>query len=252
MISLVVCSIDPAKFNALSQNLAEKMGGEAYEVIGIHDAKSLCEGYNRGAARAQGETIVFCHDDIEILCDDFPTKLKRAIARFDIVGVAGTDRVIGGSWGHAGPPYLFGQIGHIDEATKSFEVAIFCAGQRLYGGIQALDGVFMAVRREVLQKVQFDEEAFDGWHLYDMDFTFAAHLAGLKMGVSCEIQLLHASRGTNDEIWMKYAQRFNRKYLEHLYPMPPRDFVTGAVRVMTRQEAIEVMSPRFWDEPAVS
>jgi GT2 family glycosyltransferase len=251
MISFVVCSIDPQKFQKLTQNFQQRAGGD-HEIVAIHDARSLCEGYNRGAARAKGETIVFCHDDIEILSPDFPAKLDRAMTHYDIVGVAGANRVIGGLWSLAGPPFIFGQITHLDRATGAYEVQVFANGRRLFGSMHALDGLFMAVRREVIQKHRFDEQTFDGWHLYDMDFTFGAHLAGFRLGVSCEIQLLHDSRGSPDQVWMKYAQLFNRKYLQHLYPMAQRNFATLGVRVATREEALEVMTPRFWDEPEVS
>jgi GT2 family glycosyltransferase len=251
MISFVVCSIDAQKFKKLSANFEQRVARD-YEIVGIHDARSLCEGYNRGAARAKGETIVFCHDDIEILSPDFHPRLQRAMSHFDIAGVAGANRVIGGMWSFPGPPFLFGQIAHFRQQTGSLEVSIFCNGRRLFGGMHALDGLFMAVRRDVLQKVRFDEQTFDGFHHYDMDFTFAAHLAGLRLGVSCEIQLIHDSPGTPDQVWMKYAQLFNRKYLQQLYPMARRNFATASVRVATREEALEAMNPRFWDEPPLS
>lgn len=252
MISFVVCSIDPAKFNPLAQSLAEKMAGEPYELVGIHDAKGLCEGYNRGAARARGETIVFCHDDIEILTPRLAPRLKHAMSQFDIVGIAGTSRVIGSLWSFAGPPYLFGQVAHYAPSVKQYDVSVFATPRPLIDGIHALDGVFLSVRRSVLERIRFDESTFDGWHLYDMDFTFAAHLAGFRIGVSCEIQLSHNSMGQLDQAWMKYAQLFNRKYLDQLYPMVKRPFAICQVRVGTREEVLEVMTPRFWGDVAVS
>ena len=48
MISFVICSIDAGKFNAMKQNIAQAMDPAPYEIVGVHDAKSLCEGYNRG------------------------------------------------------------------------------------------------------------------------------------------------------------------------------------------------------------
>jgi hypothetical protein len=36
------------------------------EIIGIHDARSLADGYNRGIAQSRGEHIILSHDDIEI------------------------------------------------------------------------------------------------------------------------------------------------------------------------------------------
>ena len=77
MISVILCSIDPGKFAAVSKNLADRMADAPFEIIGIHDARSLAEGYNRGIAQSSGEILVFCHDDIEIITPDFNARIRR-------------------------------------------------------------------------------------------------------------------------------------------------------------------------------
>ena len=48
MLSFVVCSVEPQKLAALKASLdACTRPGEA-EVVGVHDARSLCEGWRRG------------------------------------------------------------------------------------------------------------------------------------------------------------------------------------------------------------
>ena len=93
----------------------------------------------------------------------------------------------------------------------------------LYGGeplvvpdIQALDGVFVAMRREVAENVGFDAVSFDGFHLYDMDFTFRAYLAGHRLAVSRDIVLFHESTGRYDGIWDRYMRRFKEKFQDRL------------------------------------
>ena len=66
----------------------------------------------------------------------------------------------------------------------------------LTAGLQGLDGMFFIARRAVVEAVPFDEETFDGFHGYDLDFSFAAHLAGFSVGTSAEIAVIHASGGT--------------------------------------------------------
>src|SRR5262249_44438207 len=94
-ISFVVCSITPAKLEALKTNIRRSMRDESWELVHIDDARSLAEGYNRGLDRATGELIVLCHDDIEFVCTDFEEKLRSHLAEFDMVGVAGSTRVSG-------------------------------------------------------------------------------------------------------------------------------------------------------------
>jgi len=92
-VSVVICSIDAAKFARVSDNYRALYGAREVEIIGIHDARSLAEGYNRGIARARGEHLVLSHDDIEILTPDFADRLDRHLAQFDLIGVAGTTRI---------------------------------------------------------------------------------------------------------------------------------------------------------------
>lgn len=249
MTSFVICSIDASKLEAVSHSIAQRMQNHAHEIVAIRDAKSLADGYMRGAAMAKGERLVFCHDDIEILTPDFAERLDRHLRDFDMIGVAGADRVIGSLWSLAAPPHLFGQIAHLHAPSQQYDVSIFCNARPVIDGIRVLDGLFIAIRREVLDRVRFDAATFDGWHLYDMDFSFSAYLAGLKLAVCSDIQLLHFSPGMTGPRWAHYAQLFNRKHLAHLDAMPQRAFAISQVRVRTKQEALAVMSPRFWDLP---
>lgn len=69
------------------------------------------------------------------------------------------------------------------------------------GGIQALDGCFMAARREVLAEVPFDEQSFPGWHLYDVDFSLSAWPTGFGVAVCADLLVIHQSRGGYDAPW---------------------------------------------------
>ncbi len=124
MISIIICSVDDARFAAVSANLAGLLKDEPREIVRIPDARSICEGYTRGIARSRGEHLVFCHDDIEILNPDFAARLKQHLSQFDLVGVAGTSRLIRGEWVAAGPPYIFGQVAQ-KHPQEGFIVRIF-------------------------------------------------------------------------------------------------------------------------------
>src|SRR5687767_11248808 len=157
MLSIVICSINARNFEAQRQQYARLLAGEPHEIIGVHDAKSLCEGYNRGVAHARKEAdaFIFAHDDIEILAPDFRAKLKRHLQAYDLVGVAGTDRLGDALWSTAGPPHIFGQVAHYKPPPLNvLDVEIFAAPARSVGNIQALDGLFFAARRSVVEKIR--------------------------------------------------------------------------------------------------
>ena len=88
--SIITCSIDAGKYSRFETNIAAIFSDRA-ELIKIYDARSLAEGYPRGAALAKGELLIFCHDDIEILNPDFPQLLEADLQRFDLVGLADLD-----------------------------------------------------------------------------------------------------------------------------------------------------------------
>lgn len=235
MISVIVCSIDSAKFTALKSTYAQHMGEEPYEIVGIHDAKSLCEGYNRGLRQARGDLCVFSHDDIEILSDDLGATLRRHLEDWDVVGVAGTTRMHAMGWANSGIRYARGVVTH--RVADGYEVKFLGAPEAVNGDIQGLDGVFIAARREVTERVGFDEVTFDGWHGYDTDFTFRCYLAGYRLAVSLGIRLIHFSQGTVDEAWMRYSERFHEKHAAHLWP-EPGPWVEVRKPVRTREEIL--------------
>lgn len=226
MISIIICSTDPEKFSAITQNYTDLMGGEPFEIVGIHDAKSFSEGYNRGVKKSLGDILIFSRDDVEILSPDFVTRLKGHLENFDIVGLAGTDWVIDGCWVSAGVPYLYGQVAHQDEDI--YAVSFYDFGEVAYhgktaeDGIKMLAGLFFAVRQPVVQQVLFDENNFDGFDYYDSDFTYSAFLAGFSLAVCNDIAVIHYSKKLiNEDLEHYYNQRFTDKHVSTLSAPEP-------------------------------
>ena len=88
--------------------------------------------------------------------------------------------------------------------------------------IKLLDGAFIAVRRHVWESVRFDPDRYDGFHLYDLDFTWRASTAGARLAVPADLLVFHASKGRYGEAWRRYARRFAEAAgLDWLAPAPP-------------------------------
>jgi hypothetical protein len=249
MISLIICSIDSARFTAVQAMYKAALGDEPWEMIGVHDAKSLAEGYNHGIARARGDILAFSHDDVELLSPEFPQRLKGHLQRFDLIGVAGTSRLGNSRWICAGPPYIFGQVCH-QQPDGRLGVDIYGAPCRTISGIQGLDGLFMAARRAVVEKVRFDEATFNGFHLYDLDFSYQAYLAGFRLAVVNDINFLHQSGGKYDAEWVAQAKRFEAKWRSKMPPIPYYQTQWSAAIVQSREHARELMNPVYWNEPS--
>lgn len=212
-VSIIICSVDDERFRQVAENYAQRMGDWPYELIRICDATSLADGYNRGISQSTGELLIFSHDDIEILTPDFRNRLLAHLETFDLVGVAGTSRLMDGSWNSAGQPWVHGQCLWPARSGDGFTVDIYGrATQLVRPDIQGLDGLFLATRRGVAESLRFDAKTFDAFHLYDIDFSYRAYLAGLRVGVCNDILIYHQSYGNFDDVWRRHLERFQKKF----------------------------------------
>jgi GT2 family glycosyltransferase len=239
MISIIICSVNPVLYTRIHAHYTQLLGAEPFEIIGIHNAKGICEGYNRGLAQSKGDPVIFSHDDIEIWTPEFLPRLRRHLERFDIIGVAGTSRLIGPGWASSGRPFTAGQITH--PCAGEFQVTFFGAHHRAMGGIQAMDGLFLAFRRDVIQRVGWDASTFSGFHCYDIDCTYRAYRQGFRLAVAIDLPMFHQSGGRYDTVWQREAERFMARHGAHLDTLPPRSFQMSVVQVKTRQEAQSLM-----------
>jgi hypothetical protein len=241
MFSIIVCSNRPELAESARSHYERLFQGVEHEFLLIGDARSLCEGYARGFAHARGEYVVFSHDDVEFVTADAATRLARHLGEFDVVGIAGTTKLIDGMWPSAGDPYCFLLVVY-PEAGDMFSVRYAGDGPLCVDGMQALDGCFFACRREVVVRTGFDAATFDGFHLYDLDFTFRAYLNGFNLAVCRDLALIHQSFGQPDEAWQRYCSRFETKHGDRLARGERRDMkVVGAM--MRKEQLATICQP---------
>jgi hypothetical protein len=208
-VSALVCSVDRARFERVSASYRARFEGFALEIIGVHDARSLAEGYNRAASQATGDVLIFSHDDIGLVTPDFAARLAAHLERYDGVGVAGASQVTGPRWSDAGPGATHGHILHAPPPGRQGALLMAWGFQRpICEDLRLLDGAFIAVRRHVWESVRFDPDRYDGFHLYDMDFTLRASGTGARLAVPADLLLFHASQGRYGDAWRRYARRF--------------------------------------------
>ena len=210
LVSVGFCSVQPEREERARRSIASALLPAACEFIVVHDARSLAEGFNRILDAGRGEVVVLCHDDIEILSPRLDLRLADALSQADIVGVAGSDRAGGPAVLWTGHPHVHGWVSY--PRSGEVEVAPLSFRKGLLGGMQTLDGVFMAMSAATASRLRFDDQTFDGFHFYDLDFSYRAHVAGLRLAVSTDILLLHASEGRFEDDWKRYAQRFLDKF----------------------------------------
>jgi GT2 family glycosyltransferase len=244
MLSIIICSVDNSRFQRVCQEYDRVLRGMPYEIIRIDDATGMSEGYNRGVRLAKYDQLLFSHDDIEILEDDFQPKLMTRLGKYDLIGIAGATRVCGPRWIDAGPPYIFGQVLHI--MNDSMVVDMYNNSHRVFSGMMVIDGVFMATHRRIVEKHPFDQTIFRSFHFYDVDFSLRLYMAGLNVAVCCDLGIIHNSGGSYNESWAAEAERFFTKHRSQISPQVSVKFQWGSALVNTRQSAKMLMNPDVW------
>jgi GT2 family glycosyltransferase len=214
MISVIVCSRrDPAE--TLHLRNARKTSSEEIEYVRIdnRDTKyGLCAAYNQGVARATGDILVFMHEDAFFMERGWDKVLanKFVDASIGLVGIAGTQYLFANppGWVAAGRPFIRGKVVH--ETNDDFHLTAY-SWDTTDSDVVAVDGLFFAVRRKLFETIKFDEATFDGFHFYDLDICMQVRTS-YRLVVTPDILVKHQSSGAFNEHWMKYAQRFIRKY----------------------------------------
>ena len=182
----------------------------------------LSKVYNKAidfAIKENVDHIILCHDDIILENFDYD-KLKKHFKEYDVLGVAGASQIkvqepalwhmMGGGFNGG---HLHGAVAHLGDTGKKSMTAF---GPYPHKAV-IMDGVFLAISRKVFKKIRFDESCPAGFHMYDLQYTLDASVAGYKCGV-IDAYITHASPGLRSftEDWKSGQSWFLDKYKDYL------------------------------------
>ncbi|MCS3532432.1 glycosyltransferase family protein [Chryseobacterium sp. JUb7] len=222
MISIIISSYLPAYFSALEDNISKSIG-VSYEIIKIDNPglMGICEAYNQGAQKAKYENLLFMHEDVLFHTHHWGKKLINhlSLAETGIIGVAGSSYVptAPSSW-TVSEKYNFVHILQGNKEKK--EAFLIHTTQQNRNEVFAVDGVFMAIKKENYSQFRFNEKLLKGFHGYDLDFSLRVSKQ-LQNYVVDDILIEHFSKGNLDKTWMdtnivvkqnidlKFSQRFD-------------------------------------------
>ena len=186
--------------------------------VAFLNARPLANAFNGILAKApEDDVLLFTHDDV--FFDDWflDERLAEALARFDVVGVAGnrrrTPRQCGWAFGERVGPrdseYLSGSIGHVEGLRDV--VGTFGPSP---AEVKLLDGVFLAARAGTLRGAGVEFDPRFPFHFYDLDFCRSCEKAGLRMG-TWPIALTHWSGGSfGSPEWQRAHEAYLTKWGE--------------------------------------
>jgi len=194
------------------------LGDKKVEIIEIVNTgnRSLTECYNEILKKAKYDYVVFTHSDLTIETKQWGNKLIKLFDKnpeYAIIGVAGSKNMpVSGQWWE-NPKKMYGRVAHTHEGKTWLSTYSDDLGQELEE-VVVCDGVWFAVDKTRIKK-SFNENV-EGFHFYDVTFTFENYLEGGKVGVTTAIRINHQSIGMTNEAWDKNRADFSEAYQAHL------------------------------------
>lgn len=216
MITVVYCTKEtkPEHQEHLIKTSGLHKNIEVIEII--NNGESLTKAYNRGLKQAKNDIVVFCHDDLTIETNQWGKKLIKMFEKnpeFGIIGVAGSKNMpASGQWWE-NPKKMYGRVAHTHEGKTWLSTYSEDLGQTLEE-VVVCDGVWFGLDKTRIKK-EFNENV-EGFHFYDISFTFENYLEGVKVGVTTAIRINHQSIGMTNDSWEKNRADFSEAYQAHL------------------------------------
>jgi len=221
MLSIIVCSKHKILSNEFTENINNTVGVN-YEIIAIDNSKnqySIFSAYNTGISRSKYPYLCFVHEDVLFYSKNWGVNIIAHLQdpETGIIGVAGGDLVtlVPASWANLISPSL--NIIQTDLSGKKpteyyLEPRNFNHSKR---SSITLDGVFMCMRKELTEKIHFDEN-IKGYHGYDYDITIQSIVAGYVNYSIYDIKLEHSSKGKTDILYFRNLIYIFKKWESHL------------------------------------
>lgn len=185
MFSIVcVCNNEKVFGELLLKSL--KRQTEAYELIKVDGSEkgfsSAAEALNYGGRSAKGDLIMFVHQDVELLSDNWLSDAEKILNGLPALGIAGI----------AGAMDERGVMGNVTSGTPP--VMAWSTPVSSPEEVQTLDECLVIIPKKMFDTLQFDEKACTGWHLYAVDYCLSCREMGYKAYV-LPMKAYHKSDG---------------------------------------------------------
>ena len=166
--------------------------------------KSAAAALNNVGSKANGDYILFAHQDMWIGPDSWFEEIEEILNKIPDLGIAG----------------VAGMSEHGTTREERCQWAIFRETPSSKGAVQkpvevqTLDECLLIIPKKMFQKLKFDEKNFDGWHCYGADYCLSVKRLGLKAYVipgDCSHSCLNA-KNPEFEGLIEYEKRL---FLKH-------------------------------------
>jgi len=216
-----------------------------YEFIPIDNLqeqfKSAAAALNFGGKQATGKYIIFIHQDVELDSPAWLANVERILDTIEDLGIAG---VAGMS--DIGSTDIMRGRGYVSDRGQ---IWAYANKVDIPTEVQTLDECVLIIPREVFIRMQFDNETFDYWHCYGVDYCLSVRKLGLKAYVIPAF-IYHRCLQTNiDKLLMYQIRLFNKhkKRYHHIYTTSG-ELTAG---ILAKWSLYKMLSPLyFWLFPS--
>jgi hypothetical protein len=204
--------------NSYIEHIKKTCGNKKVQIIPVENNGefSLTQVYNKILDEAENDIVVFCHDDLNFETTGWMYKLKSHFDKnpeYGIIGLAGTKYLPpSGKWWEL-QSAMYGIVNHKLEKRQWESRYSKDIGNKLEPTI-IVDGLFFAINKKNI--VERFDESVQGFHFYDVDFSFRNYLKNVKIGICTDIRVTHLSIGQTNEQWESNREIFAEKFSEKL------------------------------------
>lgn len=219
MISIITCSTNPDFFYLLEKSIKDTCIFD-FEIIKIDNTieqLSLTQAYNKGAKKSQFPNLVFVHEDVEFMNSCWDESLLTLLENKEIgiIGIAGSTYLPSAPSGWYLPDEKYNKV-FIRQGFKYKEAPIRFDNQgEDLTPVFLLDGVFLAMRKEVWMEFPFNER-LRGFHAYDVDICQRVCSKYQNLFTN-QIELLHKSEGKVDVSYFEALITYKKEFFKFNY-----------------------------------
>ncbi len=222
MISLILCSRTGILAQDVLENITQTIG-IPFELIVIDNSTSrysIFSAYNEGIRRSKFPYLCFIHEDILFRTLNWGELLVRHLQKekAGILGIAGSHFTLPtiAGWGfNPSQSMHYLQRMNPNEPAELFSVK-YIATDSDSSSATCIDGVFLAMTRELSLNIRFDDVTFQGFHCYDQDICMQAFILGYDNRVIFDIMIEHFSKGSFNNQWIDTAHIWLNKWRDQL------------------------------------
>jgi len=216
MVSVIICSRNPRSLDALKINIHETIGTK-YELIIIDNSEnhySIFSAYNKGMEMSRYPYLCFIHEDILFHSGNWGKAVSKHLEdpSCGLIGVCGGFLLprIPSSWSF----YYFTE--YILQSDNRHSKPVY-KNTAVYNKdhekpVIALDGVFLGIRKELFEKIRFDDTHYKGFHFYDTDICLQAYFQGFENRAVNDILIEHFSKGFQGRQWVENSLTYWKKW----------------------------------------